>query len=823
MAKIATGQLTIYDQNDPIVAGAAPASPAVDALWMDNSVTPNMLKRWSGSAWVSVGALDANYSTVISTINQSISTLNINLAAVQGQVDKSITTWFGDVEPTMGNLPASGWVTTPDKEVHLGDIYYNNLTGFAYRFLVNATIYSWAKIIDSDIVLALQNAADAQDTADGKRRVFVAQPVPPYDVGDLWSEGAAGDLKRCIVARAELASYIASDWEKASKYTDDTTANSAAASATTANNNISDIVSDAKLTGNEKSSVRKEWNALVSEAVLNSTQATSFAVSATAYQDAIAALGTYLNNGTALTYATIVAGTIPTWIADANIGTTTTIVAATYRTTWKTYYDAQVNLLNALAAKAKSVGDTANTSITDIISDSKLTGNEKPAVRKEWDMLVGAAILNSTQATTFSVSVTAYQNAIAALGLYLNGGVAFTYANATAGTIPSWISDANMAITTTPIVGPTYRSTWKTFYDAHVALLNAIALKAKTLADTAQTTADSLEFGGRNLVQQAAISAYNTTVTSYVAATNIWNLSIPNATARGGLQLTGTTVRIPYGRTYVLSFEVFSPYATTWGMDNNDYPVSGGAWAGNDNDAAASRANSSTTITAGQWVKCWYRFANTNALNTLKVDIYDGTNFGIANNSGSTQNIQIRNVKGELGTKPTEWTPAPEDVQSQITTSNNNLNSLRQSMDNVKNIRLGMKIDYSAFATAATGYLYFCGLQLNATTFVEELADVDGSLYGSFYNSTNGNVEARVTVPVSKQAMNLNGVTVGTSGYLAWDNAAKALWFIHLVKVVGAEGVTTNEYWNKRSVGKVGDDTEIVIDSAIYILGELEI
>ena len=62
-----------------------------------------------------------------------------------------------------------------------------------------------------------------QDT-DGKRRVFVTQPTTPYEVGDLWTQGTAGDIMRCINARLSGA-YVAGDWEKAVKYTDDTVVN----------------------------------------------------------------------------------------------------------------------------------------------------------------------------------------------------------------------------------------------------------------------------------------------------------------------------------------------------------------------------------------------------------------------------------------------------------------------------------------------------------------------------------------------------------------------------------------------------------------------
>ena len=49
---LAAAQITIRDENDVVIASAAPASPVVDMLWLDTSVTPNALKRWNGNAWV---------------------------------------------------------------------------------------------------------------------------------------------------------------------------------------------------------------------------------------------------------------------------------------------------------------------------------------------------------------------------------------------------------------------------------------------------------------------------------------------------------------------------------------------------------------------------------------------------------------------------------------------------------------------------------------------------------------------------------------------------------------------------------------------------
>ena len=64
-----------------------------------------------------------------------------------------------------------------------------------------------------------------------KVRCFSAQPYPPYEVGDLWVQGGSGDILCCQHDR-ESGSYVASDWVRASKYTDDTKAIEAGKTAT---------------------------------------------------------------------------------------------------------------------------------------------------------------------------------------------------------------------------------------------------------------------------------------------------------------------------------------------------------------------------------------------------------------------------------------------------------------------------------------------------------------------------------------------------------------------------------------------------------------
>ena len=162
----------------------------------------------------------ADMASVITAINADIENL-------QTQIDGSITSWFYEIPPTLDNEPAVNWTTVDLKNAHLGDIYYDTVTGYSYRWQISNNTYSWQAITDTDLTKALNDAKKAQDTADSKRRIFYVTPTPPYDAGDLWVQGNAGDILVCKTAKTSGQSYQAADWVAASKYTDDTAANKA--------------------------------------------------------------------------------------------------------------------------------------------------------------------------------------------------------------------------------------------------------------------------------------------------------------------------------------------------------------------------------------------------------------------------------------------------------------------------------------------------------------------------------------------------------------------------------------------------------------------
>lgn len=173
-----------------------------------------------------------------------------DLSSLQSQVDGQVEDWYYDYEPSMQNYPASQWTTTEERRKHIGDRFFWKSKGYAYRFMEDNGIWGWILLQDTDITKAMQAAMEAQDTADGKRRVFVTTPQPPYDIGDLWTNGE--DILTATVARDKGGVYVSSDWRKLNHYTDDTVANQALEEARKAHNIVMQL-------DNEYQGIPSDW------------------------------------------------------------------------------------------------------------------------------------------------------------------------------------------------------------------------------------------------------------------------------------------------------------------------------------------------------------------------------------------------------------------------------------------------------------------------------------------------------------------------------------------------------------------------------------
>lgn len=177
---------------------------------------------------------------------------------LQGQIDKKAETWAQTTDP------AANW-SAAEKAEHLNDIWWNKSTSIisgvkagecAIYKLVSGT-YQWVVTPVPEEVF---------DEIDGKAALYIVKPVNGYRERDMWiiEQGATnlpagatiGDL---VVATRNNTQYIAGDWQKKVKYTDDTYAQGLHAQILALQEAISRINSDNILDIAEKKPIRTLW------------------------------------------------------------------------------------------------------------------------------------------------------------------------------------------------------------------------------------------------------------------------------------------------------------------------------------------------------------------------------------------------------------------------------------------------------------------------------------------------------------------------------------------------------------------------------------
>lgn len=468
---------------------------------------------------------------------------------LQDQIDGAIESYFEKTDPTTSNYPANEWTTEEQKQAHSNDTYTNISTGKSWKWVKDGSTWKWKAIADTATEKALAAAAKAQDTADGKRRVFVSQPTTgqAYDVGDLWVNATYGetyknDLLRCKTSKKENEAFSISHWELASRYTDDTKANEAAeaareaaeaanaaqeaaneAAATAgeakteaqaANTELDNLKSDGTISPVEKTALKQQHADIKAEHGQIKAEAGKYSINVADYEAAYKKADAALTKYTASTPEYI---TVESDYSDIS-----------------SYYSERQTILDTIAAKAKEASDAAkkaaddaaakaeeaaesaseaarkaieaktaadnaataaknaqadadeaNSMLSDIANDNKLTAQEKQQAKKEWDVIVSEKPKNDASADKFGVSKTAYGSAYTALSTY----------------VTPLLSDLS---STSNITGTEFRAKFKAYYDARTDLLNAISAKAKELADNAQEAADAAAENASQAIEDAA-------------------------------------------------------------------------------------------------------------------------------------------------------------------------------------------------------------------------------------------------------------------------------------------------------------------------------
>lgn len=208
---------------------------------------------------ISVTMITDNIDNLTNLVASNKSEVDTALSNLQNQIDGVVDTYYEEVDPEYDDILSDssgndvidsssevvnihiktpwmyGWYTVEEQAAHEGDLYYNILTGHAWRWLKVDNVWQWYRIADSDVAQALQIARDANTLAGSKRRVFTSTPTVPYDIGDIWVTGS--EVRYATIAKAVGSSYAESDWEQTA--TDDTLAQTAL---NKANDNAGEIV-----------------------------------------------------------------------------------------------------------------------------------------------------------------------------------------------------------------------------------------------------------------------------------------------------------------------------------------------------------------------------------------------------------------------------------------------------------------------------------------------------------------------------------------------------------------------------------------------------
>lgn len=253
-------------------------------------------------------------------------------------------------------------------------------------------------------------------------------------------------------------------------------------------------------------------------------------------------------------------------------------------------------------------------------------------------------------------------------------------------------STANTAKSTADAAKSSAASAVSTANTAKSTASNAAstANTAKSTADSANNKIDNLKIGGRNLIPVGMIKNCNGLSTfSYDKTSNTWTCVAPigsNSWGRGIYFDPGVKkIYIPRGYTYIISLEVNPEVACIWNDDVNNGFDGMPNGTGNDNDNTSLRKSSDRSLVANKWQRVWFSYT---PRTDVSYDIFDASsNWGIiTTDAKSPIKFKIRNVKGEFGTVPTDWTPAPEDVDNKIDTAQKSADNANSSVNALNKI-----------------------------------------------------------------------------------------------------------------------------------------
>lgn len=489
--------------------------------------TANTAKQNAATAQSTADAAKRASESNASDLANAVSKFNGDISGLKDQIDGAIQTWFYDGIPNALTEPEVHWTTEKDRQTHLGDLYYDNKTGFCYRYMNQNGVYSWARIKDTEVTKALADAATAQNTANAKKRIFITTPKPPYDIGDLWVQGSTGDIMNCQTPKIAGQAYAEADWVKASKYTDDT-----------AVKNLSNTVEKTyatKSTVNQLSDRIEQTVSSVEEVRTNASAANTAAANAKKAADAASAAASTAQStaSAAQSKANAAASAAATAQMAADTAKQNATNAANAAATAQSKATDAQNAADAAKANASAAQNAANAANADLATAKKnletlqgradATDSEiaaaKTAVSKAQNAAdaanSAASKANAAAATAQSTADTAKQNAATAQSKANDAAKAATTAQSTADTAKANAATAQNKANEAASAASTAQNT------ANTAKANA--QKAQDDVNALKNRVATAETSIKQNSEAIALRATKTDLYSYTEGNNLWS------------------------------------------------------------------------------------------------------------------------------------------------------------------------------------------------------------------------------------------------------------------------------------------------------------
>lgn len=615
--------------------------------------TEYQTKADADKLYATQSSLKQTSDSITASVSKTYATKDA-LSALQNVADNAIESWRGTGVPTLENKPASDWTTEADKKKHSGDLYYDKSTGKAYRFgSDDGVTYTWELNQDTDVTKALEDAANAQtsannaqasataaNTAAGKAQSTANTAVSnaataknAADAAQSSANKAQGDVDKLKIdipetyatksSLSQTAESITANVESVKK-----TANSAVTAASKAQQTADGI--SVNLTKNYQTKSQAD--------TLYATKASLKATSDSISAEVTKAQGTADGAVTAASKAQQTADAVTLNLSKNYQTKAQNDALYATQTSLKATSDSLSANITANAKKAQSAVDKA-TSLEANLNGFKTTVAETYQTK---DGMSDYATNSSLTQTANSIKAQVTEVSKTANGAMSKATTVEQTANGLSTKITEQGKTLNATVKTANEAKSTADSNKATISQVSTTAGNALT-KASTVEQnlngfkttvsetyTTKTDFNNLTIGGRNLLLKTGVP---TVVTGSGAANQCvayYSLAV------------GSLKNLPVGM-YHMQFKIKSDTAggtayAQWGSE---------PWG-------LGRIIKVNIGTTEQTYSVDYYITDNNYPDAKQMSVR------LDNAKG---NVTIREMKLEKGTKPTNWSPAPEDLQ----------------------------------------------------------------------------------------------------------------------------------------------------------------